>query len=149
MIRFFIKSGTLRLQGTIYDVEESPQFPGDINRLIEVLRQCSSYQIDRNHAHCGLRVRLIPLLDLIQIHLNAEAGMCLECWKNHRASYGWSVAKRPVLWIRSRASNSGRGLVSSLTQSPSEGKLNHCLDRHTRAREMFTAADRDWADSTS
>jgi len=140
MVRFFIRLGTLRLQGTIYDSEIPQAYAGDIDRLIDTLRQCPSYQIDRNHAHCGLRSRLIPLLDLIQNHLSLDAGsldvgICADCWQNHRAEYSWSEAKRPLLWTRSN-------LTRRKMQGEAQGSL--CLARHHSVRDMFTAVERDW-----
>lgn len=140
MVRFFIRLGTLRLQGMIYDSETSQAYAGDIDRLIDTLRQCPSYQVDRNHAHCGLRTRLIPLLDLIQNHLSLDAGsldvgICADCWQNHRAEYAWSEAKRPLMWTRS-------DLSRRRIQGDTQGSL--CLARHHNVRDMFAAFERDW-----
>ncbi|KAF2203097.1 hypothetical protein GQ43DRAFT_367677 [Delitschia confertaspora ATCC 74209] len=153
MTRFFVKINTLRLQGTIYDVDEdSRQYCGDIDRLIESLRQCPSYQIDRNHAHCGLRVRLIPLLDFIQNWIGTDSGggsdigLCLDCWKNHRGAYAWTTAKRPVLWTRSTATTGRRSNGFSRDSEPQRGCSSRCLDRHIAVRDIFMAADREWTD---
>jgi hypothetical protein len=150
MVRFCVKAGTLRLQGTIYDTEEEPhQYMGDIDRLLEALRQCSSYQIDRNHAHCGLRVRLLPLLDWVQNCLGLEAGICLECWKQDRPSYAWSTVKRPVLWTRPRRLENSRSIGIFKGKYAASGELQaNCRDRHGSVREMFTAADRMWTEQT-
>ncbi|KAF2194871.1 hypothetical protein K469DRAFT_686806 [Zopfia rhizophila CBS 207.26] len=149
MVRFFIKLGTLRLQGTIYDTTEPIHYAGDIDRLLESLRQCSSYQIDRNHSHCGLRVRLIPLLDLIQNQLSLVAGsldigICAECWNHNHPLYAWSLAKRPVLWIQSKALTGSRTLASSFTEKEHKRLSGSCLGGHILVREMFMAVERDW-----
>ncbi|KAF2469774.1 uncharacterized protein BDR25DRAFT_263143 [Lindgomyces ingoldianus] len=153
MVRFFTKLGTLRLQGTIYDPAEPDHYSGDINRLLESLRQCSSYQVDRNHSHCGLRVRLLPLLDLIQIHLSLDTGsldigICGECWSRNRPSYAWSLAKRPVLWTQSRSLTGNRTLASlpkkKVQTREHQGSPGSCLPRHLIVRDMFMAAERDW-----
>ncbi|KAK7188463.1 hypothetical protein DPSP01_004621 [Paraphaeosphaeria sporulosa] len=144
MIRFFIRLGTVRLQGTIYDNTEPTYHTGDIERLLESLRQCSSYQVDRNHAHCGLRTRLLPLVDLLQNQLcldttSLDVGLCLECWNNHRDNYAWSVAKRPVLWAQHPSVTGNRMLSKGHRRTPSS-----CLHRHIVVRDLFMATDRNW-----
>lgn len=156
MVRFFTKLDTLRLQGTIYDNREPIYYMGDIERLLEMLRQCPSYQVDRNHSHCGLRTRLMPLLDMIQPHLSLVVGstyigICAECWGHHRSSYAWSAAKRPVLWTRPKTLVYPRAtniLVPSRNSTPA-GYTNGyqkdtCLNGHIPVREMYMAAERDW-----
>jgi hypothetical protein len=151
MVRFFIRLGTLRLQGTIYDNEPPPLYNGDIDRLLESLRQCSSYQIDRNHAHCGLRARLLPLVDHIQNLLCLDAGsidigICANCWDNARAQYAWSQAKRPLMWSRSRLSSASKAPISPQRQK--ERRIsNSCLNRHLVVRDMYMAVERDWTAS--
>ena len=145
LFRFFGRMGTLRLQSVIYDDPEQsapPSYAGDIERLIESLRHCPSYQIDRNHTHCGLRTRLIPLLDLLQNHLDGgtlDVGVCMDCSQNHRADYAWCEAKRPLSWNRSMLSG-----MSGRRQSQGAVHENVCLARHIRIREMFMAVERDW-----
>lgn len=149
MVRFFIRLGTLRLQGTIYDVEQPPHYSGDIDRLLESLRQCPSYQLDKNHSHCGLRARLIPLLDLIQNQLgldsrNVDVGLCAECWNNHRARYAWSEAKRPLLWTRTRLLSRTIPSIAPKEKTGRRPSQSSCLARHVVVRDMFTAVERDW-----
>lgn len=149
MIRFFNRIKTLRLQGTIYDPAEPTHYEGDIDKLIESLRQAPAYQIDRNHAHCGLRVRIIPLLDMIQNQLKLDAGsldvgICLECWNRNRTGYAWSLAKRPVLWTPSRYLTGIRGNTSIPRKSGHQRTPSSCLARHIEVRDMFMATDHDW-----
>jgi hypothetical protein len=143
MVRFFFKIDTVRLQGKIYDNTEPTYYLGDIDRLLSLLRQCSNYQIDNNHGHCGLRSRLLPLLDLIQNQLSLDTGsldvgICAECWIKHRAEYAWQMAKRPVLWTSNRALTNG-AVRKGHQRTPSS-----CLSRHIVVRDLFMAVDRDW-----
>lgn len=146
MIRFFTRIGTLRLESAICGSDSNDDYEGDIARLVDSLRQCHSYQIDSNHSHCGLRTKIIPLLDHVQgcISGNAtqyDAGICGECWRERRAEYAWSQAKRPVLWsIRSAPPRPG----------PKEAHSGDvCLRRHAIIRDMFMAAERDWSAADS
>ncbi|KAF2084927.1 hypothetical protein K490DRAFT_48070 [Saccharata proteae CBS 121410] len=142
MVKFFVKNGTLRLRSAIFGDDPGPDYRGDINRLLDSMKQCPSYQIDNNHAHCGLRARLLPLIDFIQSQTVLSAagldmGICTECWLNYRSEYAWSLAKRPLVWSRPMA-NAGRpsGRV------PASGRS--CLARHLWVRDMFTAVDHNW-----
>nr|POE86443.1 hypothetical protein CFP56_46627 [Quercus suber] len=128
MVRFFKKSGTLQLQGSVFDTSEQPlPFEGDVSVLLDTLRQAPEYQIDRNHNHCGIRTRLMPLLDLVQECLQ-HIGICAECWSTSRDSYAWHRLKRPLLWKR---------------QSLRLRGYSHA-NLHAEIRVMFTATDRDW-----
>ncbi|KAF2715684.1 hypothetical protein K504DRAFT_446507 [Pleomassaria siparia CBS 279.74] len=148
MIRFFSRLGTLRLQSTIYDETEPSYHTGDIDRLVESMRQCPSYQIDRNHSHCGLRVRILPLLDLIQNQLNLEAGsldigICSECWNSRRSLYAWSEAKRPVLWTLT--GNRRFSLSVNASKKGHHRTPSSCLNRHHVVRDMFMAVGKEWS----
>lgn len=142
MVRFFMRQGTLRMQGTIYDPTEPTHYTGDIERLVESFRKVSSYQVDNNHAHCGLRSRLIPLLDLIHSHLSLDTGsqdigICADCWNKNRSEYAWSSAKRPVMWTPNAFT--GRR----------ERRASGCLAKHVAVRDMFMAAERAWTAGNS
>lgn len=129
MMRFFGRIGTLQLRGTIIDVvEPSEPYAGDLTNLLDTLRQVPEYQIDKFHTHCGIRTRLVPLLDLLQKCIN-HAAICAECWQEHRAEYSWIGAKRPLVWKKSdsRLWEDGHGA------------------RHTGIRDLFTASERQWS----
>jgi hypothetical protein len=149
MVRFFHRIDTIRLQGKIYDNTEPSYYLGDIDRLLLSLRQCSNYQVDNNHAHCGLRSRLLPLLDLVQNQLNLETGsldigICLECWNHHRAEYAWHLAKRPVLWAHPRSLTGNRTLANGFHRKSHQRTPSSCLTRHVAVRDLFMATDKDW-----
>jgi hypothetical protein len=151
MIRFFTKIDTLRMQGKIYDNTEPTYYQGDIERLLATLRQTSSYQVDSNHAHCGLRVRLMPLLDMLQDHLslstgNSDIGICGECWNDHRSEYAWSLAKRPVLWTAPRHITNSRTLANTASAKRPQNMSSGCLSRHVAVRDLFMAVERNWTD---
>ncbi|EOA85343.1 hypothetical protein ACJQWK_06408 [Exserohilum turcicum] len=149
MVRFFCKIDTVRLQGKIYDNTEPTYYLGDIERLLSSLRQCSNYQIDHNHAHCGLRSRILPLLDLIQSQLSLDTGspdvgICAECWNKHRNEYAWHLCKRPVLWVLPRSAIGNRILTSGVARKGHQRTPSGCLARHVAARDLFMARERDW-----
>ena len=129
MVRFFTKTGMLQLQGAVFDTSEPPPpYSGDIITLIETLRQVPEYQIDRNHTHCGIRTRLMPLLDMLQESLY-RIGICAHCWAEDRPAYAWIDAKRPLVWKKTdfRLIGQGHG------------------NRHADVRGLFIATERYWA----
>lgn len=128
MIRFFTRSGTLQLQGTILDAAEPPApYEGDIFNLIDLLRQVPEYQIDRNHSHCGIRTRLIPSLDLITESLYC-VGICPDCWSQNRLAHAWMDGKPPLTWK----------IQTHRLRNPGH------RESHANVRALFTATDRDW-----
>jgi hypothetical protein len=138
----------LRMQGKIYDNTEPTYYLGDIDRLLSSLRQTTSYQVDSNHAHCGLRVRLMPLLDYIQAQLSLDAsidiGVCAECWNKYRPEYAWSLAKRPVLWAIPRQLTVSRTPANGIQRKGPQWPHSVCLNRHVAARDLFMAVERHW-----
>lgn len=142
MIRFFQRINTLSLEGTLSTKDGTDAYSGDIERLLDALHGCPSYQIDRNHSHCGLRTRLMPILEaldpLIRPGKVIGVGICGECWQKHRAEYAWSLAKRPVSWSRRKLS----ALSGNMIAEPGSAA---CLSRHLKVREMFMATERDWS----
>jgi len=128
MVRFFTRVGTLRLQCMMYDDGDPPFFTGSVDKLLEKLRQCPSYQINEHHSHCGLRARLLPVIELIQGLFESEAGICGKCWVQGRAEPMWLQHARVKHWTYSRSK-----ILSK----------NKC-ERHAQAREMFTAQERVW-----
>ncbi|QDS77620.1 hypothetical protein FKW77_002431 [Venturia effusa] len=141
MIRFFIRTNMLRLQGTLNGSDATDSYSGDVEHLLESLRKSQSYQLDRNHTHCGLRTRLVPMLDQLEPYMIGgkviDVGICGECWRENRHRYAWKDVKRPVAWrpatIHS-TSGKARGTVGG----------EDCLARHKKVRDMFTAVSRVW-----
>jgi hypothetical protein len=141
MVRFFTRTSMLRLQGTLSEGDAIESYSGDIERLLELLRQSQSYQLDRNHTHCGLRTRLVPMLDQLEPFLVggkvADVGICGECWQANRHRCAWKDAKRPVAWRPAAIQN-----VSGKSRGAAGGE--GCLAYHNKVRDMFTAVSRDW-----
>ena len=142
MIRFFQRINTLRLESTLAAKDGLDAFSGDIERILDALHSCRSYQINQHHSHCGLRTRLVPLLEalhpLIRQGQVSDLGICGECWRLHRSDYAWTLAKRPVLWGRRKLAS----LIAPRVRI--EPGSAACLASHTRVRELCMARERDW-----
>lgn len=144
MLRFFQRINTLRLEGSLAGKCGVEAYSGDIERVLDALHSCRSYQINQHHSHCGLRTRLVPLLEALHPFIRQgqvmDLGICGECWRLHRSDYAWTLAKQPVVWGR-------RKLASLITPTaPIEPGSAACLASHTRVRELFMARERDWTD---
>ena len=144
MVKFFRRIERLHLNGTTYKYPAPSPHSDDVERLLDAMRQCPSYQINSFHSHCGLRARLLPLLDLLQRYLsldagNTEVGICLDCWNNHRYEYAWLNVKRPLQW-----SPSNRLVHPTSPYELAERNRNACLARHLATSEIFLAKEKIW-----
>ncbi|QSZ35015.1 hypothetical protein DSL72_007877 [Monilinia vaccinii-corymbosi] len=95
MVKFLTKKNLLSLIPFQAVSPEDPEFiwpeayTGDIEQLLTLLRQCPSYQIDKNHGHCGLRSKLLPALDYIKDCLDGGVGIKVQLWKTERSTQTW------------------------------------------------------------
>ncbi|KFY86041.1 hypothetical protein V500_07917 [Pseudogymnoascus sp. VKM F-4518 (FW-2643)] len=121
MVKFFVNKNFFAFTSPLLVTEEDYPEPydGDIENLITALRQCPSYQYDKNHAHCGLRTRLIPVLDFIQAMLASGVGIDRGNWKAERPSTSWESveAEEPFRLTKSVATDARLKLEGFLTSS--------------------------------
>ncbi len=109
----------------------------DIGHILASLKQCPNYQIDKNHTNCGLRTRILPILEYIQAMLSAGAvAVAREGWRRDREAVAWSTGvegekKKVFEWTRGLATDQ---------RLRYEGAL--AADRMARA--LFTAGAWDW-----
>ncbi|KAI1388944.1 uncharacterized protein F4822DRAFT_263107 [Hypoxylon trugodes] len=109
-----------------------------IDSLLSTLRQCPSYQIDKNHTNCGLRTRILPILDFIHSLLSANfIPINRNAWKNHRSVAAWMPSdaenkkEKPFRFTRSIAGDQRLRFENGLG---TEGLAKH----------VFTATSWDW-----
>lgn len=136
MVKFFVNKGLFTFTSPLLVNEEDYPEPydGDIENLITALRQCPSYQYDKNHAHCGLRTRLIPALDFIQAMLAFGVGLDRGKWKVERPSTSWENVNDDVEPFR---------LTRSVASDP-RLKLEGFLTSTTLSKNFFAAGSWDW-----
>ena len=129
MIRFFSRKGTLRIESTFDPAPEEPEpYRGSLDNIVSKLKQCPSYQIDNNHTHCGLRTRLMSILEGSRSPRPLyQVGLCLECWKEDKSKESWLENPTKGTWVNAGERFSGKG----------------CRD-HRDTKAMYTAAKRDW-----
>lgn len=139
MVKFFKRINTLSLQGTVIATADPPEpYDGDLLDLIDKLKQAPEYQIDKNHSHCGIRTRILPLLELVAFSLNHAVGICLQCWQDARHDHAWSMAKRPLVWQHNHSAG-----AAMLANHKSRHTQTH-VSKHTDARDLFMANQRLW-----
>lgn len=64
----------------------------DAHSILAALKQCPNYQVDRNHTNCGMRTRLMPILEYVATMLSANAvPLNLAGWKKDRKRTSWAV----------------------------------------------------------
>ncbi|KAI1471315.1 uncharacterized protein F4812DRAFT_413535 [Daldinia caldariorum] len=114
-----------------------------IESVLATLRQCPSYQIDKNHTNCGLRTRVLPILDFILGLLSANSvPITRSTWRSNRQAVAWMPPEgdaegkgkqeaRPFRFTRSLAGDQRL-------------RFENALGADKFARDVFTAASWDW-----
>ncbi|KAI9051427.1 hypothetical protein LZ554_004473 [Drepanopeziza brunnea f. sp. 'monogermtubi'] len=111
MIKFLTKKDLLSLvsfqAASPYDADYiwPEAYIGDIELLINILRQCPQYQIDSNHGHCGLRTKILPALDFIRTCIDTGLGIRLSRSKSGGPLFeSWippQEVKKKAVWVGS------------------------------------------------
>ena len=125
MIKYFTRKRTLHLQNAFEGNQDMPPYAGALDKLISIFQQCRTYQIDRNHVHCGPRAGIVQALRYVQP--SQQAGIRLASWKRNRSGESW-------------LENPAGGKWSLATQMLQSGSESHqaCF------KTMYVADERDW-----
>ncbi|OQN96007.1 hypothetical protein B0A48_17998 [Cryoendolithus antarcticus] len=131
IVRFFLRAGTLKMQGAITNTEDSEIVPyaGDLALLFDKLKQVPEYQVNAHHSHCGIRTQYVPFLQLVEAAL-PHAALCGICWVEDRHNHSWLDSKRPLRWSQG---------TSELDLRSTDHRR-----RHVGLRDFFMATQRDW-----
>jgi len=129
-------------------------YNGDIEHLIGLLRQAPPYQIDNNHHHCGLRVRILPALDFIRDCFDTGIGINPMRWKTDRASQTW-ISEKPSKGRGGKAFTVGGEVVGEDAFQPFDFTTSktgmefgpNSLDTAKVAKTLFTANSWTWTSS--
>ncbi|KAI0513110.1 hypothetical protein F5B22DRAFT_612303 [Xylaria bambusicola] len=143
MFKFLANKGLLFLvdfsPGSLDVIADTALLP--VDHILSTLRQCPAYQIDKNHTNCGLRTRLLPILDFIQALLSANSiPISRAAWKNGRAAHAWMPAdvdgkadgvEKPFRFTRALAADQRL-------------RFENAMGADKFARDVFTATSWDW-----
>ena len=117
-----------------------------IEDLLSTLKQCPSYQVDKNHTNCGLRTRIDPILDFIRAMLAASAVSIAHAdWKRRRSDVSWEEAAGDRRNFDDDGDESSR--IFAFTRSlANDQRLRHegAMYADRMAKKMFTAESWDW-----
>lgn len=156
MIKFMTKKGLLSLvpfQAVSPDDQEyiwPDAYTGDIEQLIVLLRQFPEYQIDKNHTHCGIRVKVLPALRYIKDCMDTGLGIKTMLWRSDRASQTWISSKlisgngkKPFMVAGEAVGDKGN--FFDFTKADSRTELGgNSFNTDKLAKALFTADKRKW-----
>jgi hypothetical protein len=116
----------------------------DIGHILATLKQCPSYQIDKNHTNCGLRTRILPIVEYIQAMLSASVvSVSRRAWSRDRRATAWCPQEEEV----DDDSRATEPRVFRFTRSmATEQRLRYegAMGLDHAARALFTADRWDW-----
>ncbi|ROW17000.1 hypothetical protein VPNG_01173 [Cytospora leucostoma] len=159
MVRFLAGRGLLFL------VDFSPSSPRavrdfaavDVGGITAALKKMPAYQIDKHHTNCGLRTRVLPILEYVQAMLGSNAvPLSLQGWKRDRVGTSWRTAPSAAEdggsgGVRRRrefdTGKASRIKVFSFTRSlASDQRLKYegAMAADSMAKQLFLAEDWDW-----
>ncbi|KAL1877542.1 hypothetical protein VTK73DRAFT_8600 [Phialemonium thermophilum] len=145
MVRFLTSRRLLYLvdfsPASVDKVSDSSQT--EIGGIIATLKQCPAYQIDKNHTNCGLRIRLLPILELIQSMLSSNVIAIPRLpWKRDRAATSWI----PKGGDDDRDGDEDRRVFRFTHGLAADERLRYegTMAADRLARQLFTARSWDW-----
>jgi len=143
MIRFLTKAQLLFLvdfSPASFD-QVSDTAVRDISDLLSVLRECPSYQIDRNHTNCGLRIRMLPILEYIEACLGQYCvGLVRQSWATDREAASWVTEAEA-------AGDGNNNKIFRFTREMSGDprlRFPDAMGSAKLARTLFTSPGWDW-----
>ncbi|KAH8892029.1 hypothetical protein GQ53DRAFT_142925 [Thozetella sp. PMI_491] len=112
----------------------------DVGRLLSTLKQCPSYQIDKNHTNCGLRTRILPILDYIQSMLSANViSIARAAWSDNREATSWALDEDE------REEDTGKEFrFTRIVAGDARLRYEGAMAADRMARELFTSRSWDW-----
>lgn len=119
-----------------------------VDHVLSTLRQCPSYQIDKNHTNCGLRTRISPILDFLQGLLSANSiPVSRAAWKSNPAAHAWLPADNGETKRHSREDEDEKKKPFRFTRSlagDQRFRFENAMGADKFARDVFTAPSWDW-----
>ncbi|KAI8964742.1 hypothetical protein F5Y11DRAFT_315092 [Daldinia sp. FL1419] len=112
-----------------------------IETILATLKQCPSYQIDKHHTNCGLRTRIVPILDFITGLLSANSvPITRSTWKSNRQAVAWMP---PDTENKDKQETEPFRFTRSLA-GDQRFRFENALGADKFAKDVFTASSWDW-----
>lgn len=167
MVKFFTAKSLLFLVNFSPSSQDSvKEFAAvDVSSILAALRQSPHYQIDKNHTNCGLRSKITPILEYVQVMLSSNAvGVNLQAWKKEPKAATWIAAsggppdaggakpgRKKEFTTGAAAGGEGRGSgrskVFRFTRSLAQDqrlRYEGAMAADRMALELFMAEEWDW-----
>ncbi|KAI1754913.1 hypothetical protein F4782DRAFT_465390 [Xylaria castorea] len=157
MFKFLTNKGLLFLAdfspASLDTIADAALLP--VDGVLAALRQCPAYQIDKNHTNCGLRTRMLPILDFVQGLLSASSvPVSRAAWKGNSAAHAWmpypAEAKKKVNGgARDDDDDDGNGnerpfRFTRALAADQRLRFENTMGAEKFARDVFTATSWDW-----
>lgn len=167
MFKFFVNKNLLFLvdfsPGSLDRIADTALTP--VDGILAALRQVPSYQIDAHHRNCGLRTRILPVLEFVTALLSANSvPVARAAWKQRttnqqRTTVAWfshaGVAAAAAAEDKRLKFESGDGgeedgsppgtfrFTRAVASNP-QLRFEHALGADQFARDVFTAPAWNW-----
>ncbi|KAI0013179.1 hypothetical protein F4779DRAFT_613709 [Xylariaceae sp. FL0662B] len=143
MFKFLVNKNLMFLvdfsPGSLDSIEDTSLL--QVDTILSTLRQCPSYQLDKNHTNCGLRTRILPILDFIQGLLSANSiPITRSTWKGNRQAAAWMP---PDTENHDQAEGDQFRFTRSLA-GDQRFRFENAMGADKFARDVFTASNWDW-----
>ncbi|ROW03752.1 hypothetical protein VMCG_05416 [Cytospora schulzeri] len=125
----------------------------DVNSITATLKQTPGYQIDKHHTHCGLRTRILPILEYVRTMLSSNAvPLSLQGWKKDRTATTWQKSPGGDGMHRRKDFDTGKAgkdndRIFRFTRSVATDqrlKYEGAMAADSIARQFFLAEQWDW-----
>ncbi|KAI1322704.1 hypothetical protein F5Y16DRAFT_415588 [Xylariaceae sp. FL0255] len=129
---------------SVYGMPDTSRLP--IESILATLRQCPSYQIDKNHTNCGLRTRLLPILDFLQALLSANSVPLTRAqWKDTsgRTAHAWLPGSEED-WEKENDEDARPFRFTRNLAGDQRFRFENAMGADKFAREVFTSTCWDW-----
>lgn len=112
-----------------------------VDTILATLKQCTNYQIDKNHTNCGLRTKVLPIIDFIQGLLSANSvPIARMAWKNNRRATAWL----PPDTEKSEGNAAKPFRFTRALSGDQRLRFENAMGADKFARDVFTAPSWDW-----
>lgn len=150
MLKFLLSKGLVSLvdysPASMYNLPSD--VPVDIKELLNTLKECPNYQLDKHHVNCGLKIRIDPILDYVKTMLSANhVAISRQDWTRRRDDATWAGASRGGIRDGEADDDDGRKRVFAFTRAlANDERLRYEGHFYVNrmARNLFTADTWDW-----
>ncbi|KAI1156565.1 hypothetical protein F4825DRAFT_446417 [Nemania diffusa] len=154
MVKFLMNKGLFALAdfspGSLDAVADTARLL-PVGTAVAALRQCPAYQIDKNHANCGLRTRMLPILDFVEGLLSANSvPVSRAAWKSNRAAHAWMPPGSGETETRGKMDGGGGEegerpfRFTRALAGDQRFRFENAMGADKFARDVFTATSWDW-----